>query len=581
MASELLLGEVRRALHVMLTEPSRAHEASAWLHSFRNDNNSRRRRSGAKQDGPLIGFEAGACAWPVLVALATLPDASEAERLFASQGLLFRVRRFDLADALDIADPVALSRPPSSSAKASAEAAAEANEQGVATLGALVLAGCGPNGASLSRSILEHLSLTLATVVIKAGTTGPSSNDSTISADLVSMVRGAIEVAASSQLEHPAPSPEAAAAIQRQVQTAAAAALLRTLELLPEAAAVNRLSIRPRALSAALQELRSDRAGAGMLEALASHEALTSTEGRMRCVEQWLTHVGLQLRWLQPVLPVAATAVTAVVTQQQQLHHRGAALTAREALTAEGLAACDLMVAIFESSTEKQETLTFISECRVTANGRRKARRQRANNSADVEQQQLEISTARAAAALSAACAAAALPCLVQPLHAALALAVQLRDQRAVTSLSTAAAAAAASELPRLLASCASSASDASTAGGEGAALKGLLELLVVASQQSIEHNAVAITMDPWVRFRDATVALQQQHFSQLSSFSKASIPHWIIQAEAAAEAAVAAIVATTRYPGGFEDESQFDEERREEFSEWRKEVRSNFCWLN
>ena len=83
------------------------------------------------------------------------------------------------------------------------------------------------------REAFSNTSPTLATVVIKAGTTGPSSNDSTISADLVSMVRGAIEVAASSQLEHPAPSPEAAAAIQRQVQTAAAAALLRTLELLP------------------------------------------------------------------------------------------------------------------------------------------------------------------------------------------------------------------------------------------------------------------------------------------------------------------------------------------------------------
>ena len=96
------------------------------------------KKVGGKQDGPLIGFEAGACAWPVLVALATLPDASEAERLFASQGLLFRVRRFDLADALDIADPVAL-QAALILCESSAEAAAEANEQGVATLGALVL----------------------------------------------------------------------------------------------------------------------------------------------------------------------------------------------------------------------------------------------------------------------------------------------------------------------------------------------------------------------------------------------------------------------------------------------------------
>ena len=47
--------------------------------------------------------------------------------------------------------------------------------------------------------------------------------------------------------------------------------------------------------------------------------------------------------------------------------------------------------------------------------------------------------------------------------------------------------------------------------------------------------------------------------------------PPWLAQAEAAAQAAIAAVVRTTHYPLGFHDAS-VDEEEREEFGDWRIE---------
>ena len=126
------LRQVRGALAVMLnprSAPLEAKEASDWLHDYRNDNEARQRRVKRTALGTR------AAAWPTLVALLTAPGTTPPEQLFAAQGLLYRLQRFEIADALDVDDPVALALPPSSSAKPSDEATARANEAAMRTLG--------------------------------------------------------------------------------------------------------------------------------------------------------------------------------------------------------------------------------------------------------------------------------------------------------------------------------------------------------------------------------------------------------------------------------------------------------------
>ena len=75
------LESVRSALAVMFSPasaPQTAKDASDWLQNFRNDNEQRKRR--IKRDAPAEG----GC-WPIFIALLTIPDASESERLFAAQ----------------------------------------------------------------------------------------------------------------------------------------------------------------------------------------------------------------------------------------------------------------------------------------------------------------------------------------------------------------------------------------------------------------------------------------------------------------------------------------------------------------
>lgn len=73
---------------------------AAGQYSNRNNNECRARR--AKRQAPTLSG-----AWPTLVTMLTLQGAQPGEQLFAAQGLLYRLRRFDLADALDLEDPAA------------------------------------------------------------------------------------------------------------------------------------------------------------------------------------------------------------------------------------------------------------------------------------------------------------------------------------------------------------------------------------------------------------------------------------------------------------------------------------------
>ena len=62
--------------------------------------------------------------------------------------------------------------------------------------------------------------------------------------------------------------------------------LLRVLAMLPEAAAINKMSIRPLARMAALNELRSDRAGASLTRIMANLTQMGVDDApRLRCAE--------------------------------------------------------------------------------------------------------------------------------------------------------------------------------------------------------------------------------------------------------------------------------------------------------
>lgn len=159
-----------------------SQQASDWLHEYRNDNNPRRIRIKRQTNG--------AC-WPTLVALLTQPDSSPSEQLFAAQSLLYRVRRLELADALDIDDPWVLALPPSSSLKASDEAIAAANAQALSQISALSLAACAGNA---SKPILRHLCLTQVTVAVRVATRCSSDQEAATCDDLVSIVAGALQV---------------------------------------------------------------------------------------------------------------------------------------------------------------------------------------------------------------------------------------------------------------------------------------------------------------------------------------------------------------------------------------------------
>ena len=557
------LAQCRGALAAMLdprSPPSTAKSASDWLQEYRSENESRNRRV---KRTPAVR----ASAWPTLVALLTVPDSTPGEQLFASQALLYRVRRMELADALDMEDPVAMALPPSSSAKPSDEATAQANAASLATLSQLTLAAC---GGGTSKPVVLHLCLSLVHAVIRAGTTCPADQDTAFCADLVGLVRHSIEQAAAQQAEVQ-PAADGGAALQ----AAAASALLQTLAALPEAAALQQMSIRPRALAAALHELRSDRAGEGLLATMAALNSHASGEERLRCVLQWVAHVGLRTPYLAPVVPAVGEAVAAVAALAHASGQGAAATVASaggEALTVEGYAGAELAAAIFEAAVEKAEGLRDVGSVRITANGKRKARKNRAGNSSDVEQQFLEVHSATAAAEVAAAAAAACAPHLAGPLRAALAVAVEAADGRACGALAQASCAMASAELPRLLTVVAGCGGGEEGVEGARATLRALLELLLATTAVDKRLNAAvcALTFEPWTRFHDAVLAL---------SGGGGGDPRadWLGEAEAAMQAALGGVLGGARLPADFGDDAAFDGEDREAFGDARKEVRD---WL-
>jgi hypothetical protein len=84
---------------------------------------------------------------------------------------LYRLRRYELADALDIDDPIALSQPPSSSSKPSDDATQRANYEGMETLSGLCVAAC---GGGVSRPVLTHICLSLVTIALRVATWCPA-----------------------------------------------------------------------------------------------------------------------------------------------------------------------------------------------------------------------------------------------------------------------------------------------------------------------------------------------------------------------------------------------------------------------
>jgi hypothetical protein len=250
----------------------------------------------------------------------------------------------------------------------------------------------------VSKPVLEHLALCLAISTLRACTwslvvedqedsQGPgqggsddassssSSSSSAPCADLVACLTHAVHSAAAQEGRH--------------AHDAAAHALLAALASLPEAAAAGQLSIRPRALAASLGELRSARAGAGLLHALSRLEPHTPASLRVACCGEWVSHVGLTPPCLAPLLPFVVRAldtVTAAAAAAASAPAGGggygsgawaAVAASGGALTAEGFAACRLASALFEAAVEKGDALSDVASVRVTANGRKKLRKHR------------------------------------------------------------------------------------------------------------------------------------------------------------------------------------------------------------
>jgi hypothetical protein len=260
-------------------------------------------------------------------------------------------------------------------------------------LTAVVVAG------GVSKPVLEHLALCLGIAALRACTwslvvdgqggeqpsgTGSSSGGGGggvggVGDDTGSGAHCADLIACISQAVH-----AAAAAHEGCPPAAAGHALLASLTCLPEAAAAGQLSIRPRALAASLSELRSERAGAGLLQALNSLEPYTPAAARVACCGEWVSHVGLTPHCLAQLLPFVAQSLDTVTTAAAAANAHGGspgALAAVEAsggaLTAEGRAACKLASSLFEAAVEKGDALSDVATVRVTANGRKKARKQR------------------------------------------------------------------------------------------------------------------------------------------------------------------------------------------------------------
>jgi len=550
---------VRNALSVMFnpgSPPQSAKEASDWLQGFRSNNEQRRRR--IRRDVPE------ACCWPVMIKLLTVPDASESERLFAAQALLYRVRRYELGDALDVEDPVALSQPPSSSAKPSEDATQRANQEGIETLSNLCVAA---SGGGVSKPVLNHLCLAFVTVALRVATWCPADQEETfICVDLVYLVSSAINKAAQVYAtSHPGES----------IQATVANALVSTLAVLPECAAVNQMSIRPRALACALNDLRSDRAGEGLLKTLSDLEALTTGETRLRCCLQWIIHVGLRTSALLPLLPATASAITIVADQvSAQMTQQGCSATdllqGGSLLTEDGYAACELVNSIFEAAVDREEALSEVNSTRVTVSGRRKARRQRANNASDAEQQMLEVELAKDAALVARSAAQLALNYFITPLHTALSLAMVDGDDKSKHMLINAAASCASSELPRLLDQVAIS------NGTDNESLElmlALLELLVLATNippgKGEENKTISHSLEPWLRFHDAAMELNINPNHHQSD--------WWIKAEDCMFESIISVMNETRldhWDGGI---GVCDSDDRELFDDWRKEARD---WL-
>jgi len=251
-------------------------------------------------------------------------------------------------------------------------------------LTAVVVAG------GVSKPVLEHLALCLGIAALRActwsfvvdGQGGGQANGNHAnhgSGDESSGAHCGDLVACISQAVH-----AAAAAHEGCPPAAAGRALLASLTCLPEAAAAGQLSIRPRALAASLSELRSERAGAGLLQALNSLEPYTSPAARVACCGEWVSHVGLTPHCLSQLLPFVAQSLDTVTTAAAAANAHGGspgALAAVEAsggaLTAEGRAACKLASSLFEAAVDKGDALSDVATVRVTANGRKKARKQR------------------------------------------------------------------------------------------------------------------------------------------------------------------------------------------------------------